>query len=189
MIYATRGTGKTWVALSIAYAVASGGSFLSWKAEKAAGVLYIDGEMSLVVMKERLHQIVSSEEIQIQAPLDFITPDAQEFGIPDLSTTTGQERIDNFITEETKLIVMDNLSTLTRTGKENEGESWLPIQEWALRHRSKGKSMVFIHHAGKSGQQRGTSRREDVLDTVIALKRPSDFKVGQDLRFEVHFET
>ena len=35
MIYATRGTGKTWVALSIAYAVASGGSFLNWKAEKA----------------------------------------------------------------------------------------------------------------------------------------------------------
>ena len=86
------------------------------------------------------------------------------------------------------LIILDNLSTLLRSGIENEGESWLPIQEWALRHRSKGKSMVFIHHAGKSGQQRGTSRREDVLDTVIALKRPSDFKVGQDLRFEVHFE-
>ena len=48
--------------------------------------------------------------------------------------------------------------------------------------------MAFIHRAGKSGQQRGTSRREDALDTVIALKRPSDYKSDQGARFEVHFE-
>ena len=30
----------------------------------------------------------------------------------------------------------------------------------------------FVHHAGKGGNQRGTSKREDVIDTVINLKRP-----------------
>ena len=119
--------------------------------------------------------------------LHFINPDTQENGISNLATTKGQQEVDVHI-KDYDLIILDNLSTLLRSGKENEGESWLPIQEWALRHRSKGKSMVFIHHAGKSGQQRGTSRREDVLDTVIALKRPSDYKVGQAVRFEVHFE-
>ena len=36
MIYSTRGFGKTWVSLEIAYAVASGGQFLSWKSDNPA---------------------------------------------------------------------------------------------------------------------------------------------------------
>lgn len=47
---------------------------------------------------------------------------------------------------------------------------------------------MFIHHAGNSGAQRGTSKREDVLDTVVALKRPGDYVASQGVRFEVHFE-
>jgi putative DNA primase/helicase len=48
--------------------------------------------------------------------------------------------------------------------------------------------VLFIHHAGKGGKQLGTSKREDVLDTVIALKRPSDYVPEQGSCFEVHFE-
>ena len=49
-------------------------------------------------------------------------------------------------------------------------------------------SILFIHHSGKTGLQRGTSRREDTLDTVITLKRPSDYEPEQGARFEVHLE-
>jgi putative DNA primase/helicase len=45
-----------------------------------------------------------------------------------------------------------------------------------------------VHHAGKGGNQRGTSKREDVLDTVIALRHPTDYQADQGARFEVHFE-
>ena len=45
MVYAKRGVGKTHFALGVAYAVAGGGSFLNWQAEKPRKVLYIDGEM------------------------------------------------------------------------------------------------------------------------------------------------
>ena len=188
MLYSTRGLGKTWMALGIAHAVASNDSFLSWETGSAEGVLYIDGEMPMAVMQERLAQIVGSTSKEIIAPFSIITPDAQEYGIPDLSTIDGQERIEKLITDETKLIVMDNISTLIRTGKENEGESWLPVQEWGLRLRSRGKTVLFIHHSGKGGQQRGSSRREDVLDTVIALKKPADYKQQDGACFEVHFE-
>jgi len=92
------------------------------------------------------------------------------------------------ISDETKLIVLDNLSTLIRSGKESESDSWLPVQEWVLRLRSKGKSVLLIHHAGKGGQQRGTSRREDVLDTVIVLKKPKYYTPESGTCFEVHFE-
>jgi putative DNA primase/helicase len=45
-----------------------------------------------------------------------------------------------------------------------------------------------VHHAGKGGAQRGTSRREDVLDTVIALRHPAQYKQEHGAVFEVHFE-
>ena len=170
MIYATREFGKTWMALEIAYSVASGGSFLCWEAESPNGVIYIDGEMPLSLFQERLSGIKQWRGQEISKPFNILSPDVQEFGIPDLSSTEGQNEIDTLISDEIKLVVLDNLSTLFRSGKEYDSDSWLPVQEWLLRLRSRGKSVLLIHHAGKSGQQRGTSRREDVLDTVITQK-------------------
>jgi DNA-directed RNA polymerase specialized sigma24 family protein len=45
-----------------------------------------------------------------------------------------------------------------------------------------------MHHSGKSGQQRGTSRKEDILNVVINLKHPSDYSPEMGAFFEVHFE-
>ena len=89
---------------------------------------------------------------------------------------------------DAELLVLDNLSALCRSGKENEGESWLPVQEFALWLRQRGHSVLFVHHAGKSGTQRGTSRREDMLDTVISLQHPSDYVATEGLRCEVQYE-
>lgn len=187
MIYAPRGIGKTHVSLGIAYAVASGGTFLGWQAEKPRGVLFIDGEMPGYALKERIANMHTADT-EVAAPLHFITPDVQIFGIPDLSTQAGQQLIEQHITDDIELIILDNLSTLVRSGRENEAESWQPIQTWALSLRARGKSVLFIHHSGKGGQQRGTSRREDVLDTVISLNRPADYTAEKGACFEVKFE-
>ncbi len=91
--------------------------------------------------------------------------------------------------EGVELLILDNLSTLCRSGKENEAESWLPVQQWVLNLRTRGIAVLFVHHAGKNDKQRGTSRREDILTTVISLKRPSDYSPAEDgTRFEVHYE-
>ncbi|MGQ0526710.1 MAG: AAA family ATPase [Alphaproteobacteria bacterium] len=187
MIYAKRGIGKTHIALNIAYAIASGGKFLQWQAPVPRKVLYLDGEMPARAMQERLAAIIKESDKEA-APDYFrlITPDMQELGMPDISTEEGQAKLEPFI-EDAEFIIVDNISTLARTGKENEAEGWLPIQGWALRLRSRGKSVLFVHHAGKGGQQRGTSRREDVLDLVIELKQPEDYSADQGARFEVHF--
>jgi putative DNA primase/helicase len=62
------------------------------------------------------------------------------------------------------------------------------MQNWLLKLRRRGISVLLIHHAGVNGRQRGTSRREDALDTVIALRRPEDYSPEQGARFEIHFE-
>lgn len=188
MIYAPRGIGKTHVSLNIAYAVASGGEFLGWKAERPQGVLFVDGEMPASLLQERLITIMLSNTKQPRAPLKIVTPDLQSTGIPDLATPQGQDAINKHITDDIKVIIVDNLSTCIHSGKENEGESWLPVQQWALKLRSMGKTVIFIHHSGKGGNQRGTSRREDTLDTVIALKPPFDYSPEHGACFELHYE-
>lgn len=188
MVYAWRGVGKTHFALGVAYAVASGGPFLGWSTSRPWKVLYLDGEMPGPALQDRLAAIAGGAETEPPPGyLRFITPDLQEAGMPDLSTYSGQEKIAESVAEA-DLIVVDNLSTLVRSGKENESESWNVVAEWALQLRARGKSVLFIHHAGKGGQQRGTSKREDILDVVIALKHPADYDPATGAKFEVHFE-
>ena len=62
MIYSPRGTGKTLLALTSAYSIATGSGFLDFKAPTARRVLYIDGEMPAQTMQERLAAIVAGFE-------------------------------------------------------------------------------------------------------------------------------
>ena len=117
----------------------------------------------------------------------ILAADYFDHGLPNLATKEGQAAIEPLLAG-ISLIVIDNLSTLATAGRDNDAESWTPIQEWLLQLRRRGISVLIVHHAGKGGQQRGTSRREDVLDTVIALKRPGDYSPTDGARFVVELE-
>lgn len=188
MVHAKRGVGKTHFALGCAYAIASGGRFLEWMAPRPREVLYLDGEMPAQVMQQRLREVAASKG-KVPALLRIVTPDIQQKAMPDLATSSGQAEIDSLINPDTALIVVDNLSCLVRSGgAENESESWTTVAEWALRHRRAGRAVMFVHHSGKGGAQRGTSRREDLLDVVIGLRRPSESGEQDGATFEIHFE-
>jgi putative DNA primase/helicase len=190
MIYAWRGVGKTHFALGVAYAVAGGGQFLKWKADKPRRVVYIDGEMAGAAIQARLAAIVASSPDEHEPPQDFlkvITPDAQLLPLPDLASREGQAALQPVIADA-DLIVVDNISSLMRAGTENEGESWVPVANWALAMRKQGKAVLFVHHAGKGGQQRGSSRREDLMDVVIKLDHAKDYEAAKGAAFVVAFE-
>jgi len=57
ILYAPRGIGKTLLALSIGLAVASGSNLLRWSTPKPRRVLYVDGEMILSDLQQRLSEI------------------------------------------------------------------------------------------------------------------------------------
>lgn len=189
MIHAWRGIGKTLFALNIAYSIASGAEFLGWKADKSRRVLYIDGEMPAIALQERLANIVKRNKGKTPPSDEYfqlLASDQQEMGIPYLDTQEGQDLIQPFV-EKADVIILDNLSTMT-CQSENEAQAWLPMQRWMLAQRRAGKTIVLIHHTGKGGAQRGSSKREDILDVVINLRRPKDYMPEQGARFELHFE-
>jgi len=188
MIFAGRGIGKTHLALAISYAVATGGTFAKWSAPRPAKVLYLDGELPGAVLQARLAMHLPDVE---PAPGYFraFTPDLLPDGVPlpDLSTIEGQQTIGLMIEPDTELVIIDNLSAWCRTGRENEAESWHPVASWILSLRRRGIAVLLIHHAGKGGQQRGTSKREDLLDVVIGLSRPPDYDPKQGAVFVLEF--
>jgi len=189
MVYGPRGLGKTHVGLGIAYAVASGGEFLRWRAPEPRQVLYIDGEMPAAVVQERLAGIVAGCKADPKpGALRFLAADLYDGALPDLASPEAQEWLEGVIGELPDLLILDNLSALTGAARDNEADAWSSMQTWLLSLRRRGVSVLFVHHAGKGGQQRGTSRREDILDTVIALRRPADYSPKEGARFEVHLE-
>ncbi len=187
MVFATRGIGKTHFALAVAYAVATGGTFGKWSAPKPRKVLYLDGELPGSMMQQRL--LMHCPDIEPEAGyLRIFTPDLLPEGqlMPDLSTYEGQAAIDHMV-QDAEVVFVDNLSCWARSGRENEAESWLPIADWILSLRRRGIAVILIHHAGKGGQQRGTSKREDLLDVVISLSRPKDYDPTQGAVFVAEF--
>jgi putative DNA primase/helicase len=190
MLYAARGTGKTHVALGMAFAIATGSQFLRWTAPRPRRVFLIDGEMPAAALQERLASIVAgAPDVQFDpANIKILAGDLIEAGgIGNLASRDVQAELDQWL-DGIDLLVLDNLSCLAAVIRDNDAESWGPIQEWLLRLRRRGISVLIVHHAGKGGQQRGTSRREDVLDTSISLRRPADYSPTEGARFEVHLE-
>ena len=191
MLYAQRGIGKTNVALTMAVAIASGQCMLEgrWKVEGPAKVLYIDGEMPQVLLQERIAKICKSFTNPTLENLRILTPDVQPADIfmPNLADEDGQASIEPLL-QDIALVIVDNLSCLARNGRENDADSWISLQSWSLGLRKRNISVMFVHHSNKAGGQRGSNKKEDVMDTVVVLKRPKDYTPSEGLRCEVHYE-
>jgi hypothetical protein len=190
MLYAPRGIGKTFLSLWISYAIAAGKSMFEgkWETSRQHKILFVDGEMPSATLQDRLGACLNFlGPIDTPERFTIITRDPQAREMPDLSTIEGQKDLDPHL-EGVSLLILDNLSSLLRSGEENEASSWKVVQEWLLSLRARGISVLLVHHANKSGSQRGTSKREDILDTIISLKHPKDYQPEQGARFEVHYE-
>jgi len=61
--------------------------------------------------------------------------------------------------------------------RENEADSWELVNDWLLDLRRRKVAVVIVHHAGRSGEMRGTSKREDNVFWIIAL---DDAKANAD---------
>jgi putative DNA primase/helicase len=191
MLHAWRGVGKTHFVMHLAWSVASGAPFLRYHVPQPAGVLLVDGEMPREELQNRFGACSRSYGTKPQAPFQLLSADALPDGIPSLSTAAGQAIIEAELDAfpDVRLLILDSISTLCNGGSaENEAESWTEMQPWLLKLRRRGVSPLIVHHDGKKGAQRGTSKREDVVSQSIHLKRPEDYSPSQGARFEVILE-
>lgn len=139
------------------------------------------------MLQERLAGIIKGYGGPVPDKLRLITPDCQPDFLANLAMPEGQAALEPTLAG-VDLLILDSLATLCRVGKENEAESWLPVQAWLLSLRRRGMAVVVVQHANKNGGQRGTTSREDVMDTVIALLPVKGHSPADGARFEVHLQ-
>jgi putative DNA primase/helicase len=186
MVHSWRGIGKTFFSQGLAYAAVSRSPFLRYSAPtRSRGVLIVDGEMPREDLQKRLAALVAGAERDAEAPLRLLSSDMLDDPLPSLATPRGQEIVAANL-DGIELLIIDNISTLCEDGPENEAGSWERTQAWLLSLRRAGITTLLVHHEGKGGQQRGTSKREDVATQVIQLRRPGAYSPSQGARFEVH---
>ena len=190
MIYAPRGAGKTFFSMSISLAVVCGTDFGDWVLKEPENVLYVDGEMLPQTMVQRVRGLESN--LQEKQKKWYILSSGinlqNKSSAINIAKPYWQEYIFNeVVSKNIKLLFLDNISALTPGIEENESSSWDNIAAWQNKLKQTGCAVVLVHHAGKGGQQRGTSAREDALDTVISLKPVSKLAesgVDVDVVFE-----
>jgi hypothetical protein len=179
-IFAFRGVGKTWLALAIAQALSTGGKLGDWLAHTPVKVLYIDGEMPPDLMRSRCKGLEAGND-----NLQFLNHEIlfeRSARVLNITNREIQEAITkNCIASGVKVLFLDNLSTLASGMRENEADSWELVNSWLLDLRRRKIAVVIVHHAGRSGEMRGTSKREDNVFWIIALddaKKDADDKRG-----------
>jgi hypothetical protein len=181
LVYGPSGIGKSFFALSVAWAVASGTSFLGWRAPRPRRVLYVDGELGAASLRERLALFGS--------PPGRLMISAHDLGcgpLLDLSEDAGIVRL-MAAWHDPELVVLDALSTLAGLGSADP-DRWDRLQRFLLHQRKHHRAVLMVHHVNKEGELHGTSRRENALDLMLALRRPEYGLASGNARFEVHFE-
>ena len=184
-VFAPRGVGKTWFGLALAVALAEGRSLWTWTVPRARRVLYVDGEMAYDAARQRIRGLVrqayGNNLLMLHHEQMF-----QACGqVLNLSQADAQTALLNYCVEEKcDVLVLDNLSCLFSGIKENDADAWEMVLPWLLNLRRRGISVVFIHHAGRNGMMRGTSRREDAAFWVVQLSQASR---GDDLENQTRF--
>lgn len=168
MLYAYRGTGKTFFLMSVALSLASGTPFLGWHVPEPRRVAYIEGELPGFMLKERFKLLGTHDNLTV------VNPELQpDLFLPHLAAEATQQAFEPIIAAN-DVVMLDSLATLAPCSFDKDSEVWASLQPWFLSIRRRGKALVFAHHTNRAGTQRGISAREDVLDFVIKLEGLSE---------------
>ena len=191
MVFGPRGIGKTFFQLALATALTTGKPLWKWECPAPVGVLYVDGEMQLDELRQRTTALMDTPPV---APLIFLTGqlvyERCEGRDLTLTSETMRQEVVTILDArpEIRVLILDNISCLFSGINEDKKQDWEPSNAWLIRLRHRGITTILVHHAGKGGQQRGTSGREDSLDTVIQLAKPTGVDARDGCHFELSFE-
>lgn len=201
-IFAWRGTGKSYITTQMAVDISLGRPMMfgghrggggHWPISRAYRTLYVYGEMDDSEIKQRAVALANmartAGEIPTDDQLGTMCKDYQKSWRPKLSTARDRKYIeDRIFGHGYEGLILDNISTLWPTSQEQQSDRSAILAEWFTDLNQRGIWVIFLHHAGKSGEQRGDSEKEDMLSFVMKLRRPANYKAEEGLRVEVHID-
>ncbi|MBS0524713.1 MAG: AAA family ATPase [Proteobacteria bacterium] len=183
LVYGPPGIGKSFLALGIAWAVASGGSFLGWRAPRPRRVLYVDGEMGAAELSDRLALFGPLPD-----RLSIVPHDRPGGARLDLGGVDGIVRL-MAAWNDPQLLVLDTLSALTPSARaDRDPERRDGLDSFLLHLKQSRRAVLMVDHADRRGAPNGRARHSSAADLVMALRPPGPGAVCGNARFEIHFE-
>lgn len=167
-VFAARGIGKTHLCLGLARALAEGSSIGPWKSCGAVPVLYMDGEMNAEQIRARDAGLRTGDSLLHYINHEVLFERTER--TINLARPEQQEALTALcIALKTRVLILDNLSVLFTGIEENDNFAWEGVLPWLLRLRKLNIAIIIIAHAGRNGQMRGASKREDSAAWVLRL--------------------
>ena len=165
------------LALSLALAVAGGGTLMGWKAPEARKVLIVDGEMHIEDITERAKMLMSTVEgIDPETVARNITILARQYQdpeaeFPDLAEDEGRNAIfGRAMRGAFDLVILDNFSTLATVEDENAASAFDPVIKFLLKMKQAGIATILVHHSNKTGKEfRGSSKLSTTFEVIMGL--------------------
>ena len=186
LLTAATGIGKSNLVLAAGMRVAAGASFLHWHGRRSVRVLYIDGEMSRRLLRDRLAYEAARLGVAPETFHALSLEDVESFS--PLNTPEGQQWMYAFIKKigGVDLIIFDNIMSLT-LGDQKDPLVWQQTWPFVLELTRRAIGQIWIHHAGHDATKGyGDKSREWQMDTVIhldAVKRDDT-----DVSFQLSFK-
>jgi RecA-family ATPase len=146
MLYAPTGLGKTMFGIALGLRAASGTGFLHWRGHGPKRVLYIDGEMPRLLLKERLADEVERLGHMPETFYALSHEDVENFA--PLGSEEGQKTIDDIIEMigGIDLLFLDNIMSLIG-GEMKDEEPWRQTVPWAaLTHQAVHRAVLVSPH-------------------------------------------
>lgn len=171
-LFAPRGAGKSWMSMLIARAVAAGSPLGEWQAgQQPRPVYYFDAEMNLPDVQARMHS-VGLFMLNFHLLSNEVVFKSRGHGI-NIASVEHQASLSQCL-QDGSLFIIDNLSTSQLGMAENDNDSFDAIRDWLLSLRHRAITVLIVHHAGRNGLMRGSSRREDMAHWILSLKEAGD---------------
>ncbi len=178
------GRGKSLAAVGMSIAVASGGNFAGLVAPKPRGVMYIDGELLEIEVKDRGLKLARGAGLRDPRaidglPLRFVVEISLPEESPRLSTPAGRLRIEQLLEQhpETEVLVLDSLRILFGLADENKSETWSPVNDFILAMKRRGLSVLGVHHNSRQDTFNGSLAGATCFSQILNLSARAD---GED---------
>jgi len=168
-LYAGAKTGKSYLVLAACAALATGRPFLDHVGGTPVDVLYVDYEMTMEDLRDRLSEFGYGPDTDLSHLHYALLP-----SLPPLDTEAGGIALrDAAVSVGAKFVVIDTTSRAI-AGDENDADTLRAFyRHTGLKLKQALIGWMRLDHAGKDGAkgQRGTSAKNDDVDVVIRLER------------------
>ena len=184
LLYSDAGVGKSWFALLTVYALATGGKLLNkFQARRKLRCLYLAGEMGDRICRriEDIHAAMPNCDAADN--IEVYPRPGQNVEKLNLERAESWEALDALI-DKVDVVVIDHLTAFTIGN--NSSDSWSQLHAHLRRYAQQGKTILLVHHAGKDGHQRGTSKLDDDIDMKIHIAKLGASENGVRVTFEKH---